>query len=85
MASSISIFVGAPKDVPFSEIFFMESMTSGCACPKIRGPHEDTKSKNLFPSSSKMYCPSPLFIKGGTPPTDLNALTGEFTPPGMYF
>jgi hypothetical protein len=31
-----------------------------------------------------MRCdPAPLFINSGFPPTDLNALTGEFTPPGI--
>src|SRR5512132_2309743 len=34
-------------------------------------------------SASHMWEPSPRTIKGGSPPTDLNARTGESTPPGM--
>ena len=39
----------------------------------------------LLPSSSIKYAPNAFFIKMGVPPTDLNALTGEFTPPGITF
>ena len=37
----------------------------------------------LFPSSSYKYAPFASLIKTGSPPTDLNALTGELTPPGI--
>lgn len=35
-----------------------------------------------FPSASVRYAPSARSTNGGAPPTALNALTGEFTPPG---
>src|SRR4051812_29679649 len=36
-----------------------------------------------FASRSQRYAPMPRTMVGGSPPTDLNARTGEFTPPGM--
>ncbi len=41
-------------------------------------------SINLLSSSSQIWQPSPFFINNGAPSTDLNARTGEFTPPGKY-
>src|SRR5437764_14616978 len=38
-----------------------------------------------FASRSQRYAPTPRTIIGGSPPTDLNARTGEFTPPGITF
>src|ERR1700688_3090311 len=38
---------------------------------------------NSFSSASQMADPSPRTINGGSPPTAPNALTGEFTPPGI--
>src|ERR1700731_1662248 len=38
---------------------------------------------NSFSSASQMCDPFPRTINGGSPPTDPNALTGEFTPPGI--
>src|SRR5262247_3710404 len=37
------------------------------------------------PSASQMRLPAPRSMNGGVPPTARNALTGEFTPPGMTF
>jgi hypothetical protein len=36
----------------------------------------------LLPSTSKAYAPLTWSKTMGLPPTDLNARTGEFTPPG---
>src|SRR5579863_8151377 len=36
-----------------------------------------------FSSASQMCDPLPRTMNGGSPPTDLNARTGEFTPPGI--
>src|ERR1700677_2769373 len=36
-----------------------------------------------FSSASKICEPLPRMIKGGSPPTEPNARTGEFTPPGI--
>jgi hypothetical protein len=41
-----------------------------------------TKSMYLRPSASWMWAPRPFSTKIGVPPTDLNARTGLFTPPG---
>lgn len=38
-----------------------------------------------LPSTSYNLEPSPREIKIGSPPTYLNALTGELTPPGKTF
>src|SRR5258708_3610619 len=38
---------------------------------------------NSFSSASQMCEPFPRTINGGSPPTEPNARTGEFTPPGM--
>ena len=49
----------------------------------MRGPQLPIKSIYLFPSTSVIQAPFPLWIKRGVPPTLLNAQTGEFTPPGI--
>src|ERR671921_2147981 len=36
-----------------------------------------------LPSTSKMYEPSPRSMNRGSPPTERNARTGLFTPPGI--
>src|SRR5579884_471829 len=38
-----------------------------------------------FPSTSTILLPFAFLIKRGFPPTDLNARTGELTPPGIRF
>ena len=38
---------------------------------------------NELPSTSKMREPSPRSMNSGSPPTDRNARTGLFTPPGI--
>src|ERR1700683_532437 len=38
---------------------------------------------NSFSSASQMCEPLPRTINGGSPPTEPNARTGEFTPPGI--
>src|SRR5215212_2332100 len=47
------------------------------------GPQEPTQSMYCRLSASKMREPCPCSMKGGVPPTPLNARTGELTPPGM--
>ncbi len=41
-ATTVSISVGAPNDRPFSAVFCTTPITSGCAWPRIIGPHEPT-------------------------------------------
>src|SRR5580704_8212280 len=38
---------------------------------------------NSFSSASQMCEPIPRTMNGGSPPTEPNARTGEFTPPGI--
>src|SRR5512139_964176 len=38
-----------------------------------------------LPSASQKYGPSARAMNRGVPPTERNARTGEFTPPGMDF
>src|SRR6266496_962259 len=38
---------------------------------------------NSFSSASQICDPLPRTINGGSPPTERNARTGEFTPPGI--
>src|SRR5215213_3948247 len=47
------------------------------------GPQEHTRSTSSFPSTSWRYGPLALLMNRGVPPTDRNARTGEFTPPGV--
>ena len=63
---------------------FADSLiTSGWACPSIMGPQDPTKSINSLPSTSVIMHPSALATNSGSQPTDLQARTGELTPPGM--
>ncbi len=41
-ASSTSPAVGAPKLVPRAAAWDTAASTAGCACPWIKGPHEQT-------------------------------------------
>ena len=84
-ANSFSSLVGAPKLAPLAAVVQIASVTASLACPKISGPHEQQKSMNSLPSASQTWEPFPLSKNKGFPPTDLNARTGEFTPPGKYF
>ncbi len=43
-ASSTSPIVGVPNDSPDDAAARVASTTSGWACPRIIGPHEDTRS-----------------------------------------
>ena len=43
-ASSISASVGAPNDSPRPAAARTASTTAGCACPRIIGPQEQTRS-----------------------------------------
>ena len=77
-----SCTVGVPKDVPLFTASTIAFRICSLLCPRISGPHEQQKSINSFPSASQTLHPSPFEINNGVPPTDLNALTGELTPPG---
>ena len=44
LASWLSAGVGAPNDRPLAAALVTASTTAGCACPKIIGPHEQTRS-----------------------------------------
>ena len=57
LAICVSNSVGIPYEVPLSILFFISLIISGCACPRIIGPHEDMKSMYLFPSTSYKYAP----------------------------
>jgi hypothetical protein len=43
-ASRLSAGVGAPNDRPDAAAVVTASTTAGCACPRIIGPHEQTRS-----------------------------------------
>ncbi len=81
----ISSSVGAPKLVPISKAFKSASLIKGGLCPNKCGPQLPIYSMYSFPSTSQNFDPTPQLINKGSPPTDLNARTGEFTPPGIYF
>jgi hypothetical protein len=81
-ASSFSNLVGAPNDEPFCNVETIFSYTFGWLCPKMSGPQLQQKSMNSLSSSSQMRQPSPRLMNNGDPSTDLNARTGELTPPG---
>ncbi len=51
-ASSISPSVGVPNESPSSAAFCVAATTAGCACPRIIGPHELTRSTYRLPSAS---------------------------------
>ncbi|CAM5304096.1 hypothetical protein SALBM311S_11518 [Streptomyces alboniger] len=74
---------GVPKDVPRETASWTAAMTSGCACPRIMGPQEQTRSTYSRPSASVRYGPVPDTMNRGVPPTARKARTGEFTPPGV--
>ena len=82
-ASSTSPSLGVPNDVPRASAADGASITAGCACPRIIGPQEQTRSTYSRPSASVRYGPVPDTMNRGVPPTARNARTGEFTPPGV--
>ncbi len=43
-ASSTSPRVGVPNDRPAAAAAWTALTTAGCACPRIIGPHDDTRS-----------------------------------------
>ena len=45
----------APNERPCAAVSFTDSMTAGCACPRIAGPHEPTGSTYSLPSASTTY------------------------------
>ena len=51
-ASSTSPGVAVPKEVPCTSAAEMAEVTAGCACPRIIGPHEHTRSTYSRPSTS---------------------------------
>ena len=61
----------------------MASKIIGFEWPRIMGPHEPMKSMYWFSSSSIKIGPLADLKKTGLPSMFLNALTGEFTPPGI--
>lgn len=82
-ASATSPVPGVPNDVPRATASCTAAVTSGCAWPRIIGPHEQTRSTYSRPSASVRYGPFPDTMNRGVPPTARNARTGEFTPPGV--
>src|ERR1022692_3545950 len=82
-ASSTSPGVAVPNDVPRAAACVTAAVISGWACPRIIGPHEQTRSTYIRPSTSVRYGPRPELMNTGVPPTAPNARTGELTPPGM--
>src|ERR1700728_4707531 len=75
--------VTAPNEVPSARAAATAPTTDGCACPRIIGPQEHTRSTYSRPSTSVRQGPDPRTMNRGTPPTAPNARTGEFTPPGV--
>ena len=51
--------VAVPNDVPSSAAARTASTTGGLACPRIIGPHEQTRSTYRLPSASVRYGPLP--------------------------
>src|SRR5204863_474031 len=51
-ASAPSGAAGVPNDVPAATALVTASTTSGCACPRMSGPHEHTRSTYSLPSTS---------------------------------
>src|SRR5580693_3416416 len=82
-ASDTSPGVAAPNDVPRSSAADTADTTAGCACPRIIGPHEQTRSTYDFPSTLRRYAPEPLSMNRGVPPTGPKALRVEITRPGV--
>ena len=82
-ASSTSPGVAVPNEVPPASAAETAASTDGCACPRIIGPQEHTRSTYSRPSASVRYGPDPRTMNRGVPPTAPNARTGEFTPPGV--
>ncbi len=82
-ASSTSLRVGVPYDVPRVTASWTAASTSGWAWPSSSGPHEQIRSTYSLPSTSRSQAPRPEAMNLGVPPTALKALTGEFTPPGV--
>lgn len=81
-ASSVSAGVEAPNDRPRAAASCTAFTTLGCACPSSAGPQEQTRSTYSRPSTSVTNGPRAPTRKRGVPPTERNARTGEFTPPG---
>ena len=82
-ASSTSLRVGVPYDVPRATASATAACTSGWAWPRRSGPHEQIRSTYSLPSTSRSHAPDPEAMNRGVPPTALKARTGEFTPPGV--
>ncbi len=51
-ASSVSPGVDAPNDSPRDAACCTASTVPGCACPRIAGPHDATRSTYSRPSAS---------------------------------
>lgn len=51
-ASATSPSPGVPKEVPRATASCTAAITSGCACPRIIGPQEHTRSTYSRPSES---------------------------------
>ncbi len=51
-ASSTSPGVTVPNEVPSASAAAVALVTAGCACPRIIGPHEHTRSTYSLPSTS---------------------------------
>src|SRR5947208_16745910 len=49
-ANSTSASVGAPQDVPRAAVFFICWTIFGCACPKLRGPHDAAQPVYFLPA-----------------------------------
>src|SRR5262245_242207 len=82
-ARCVSSTHGAPNTVPRAARRATRRAMRESPCPTICAPHAQTKSTYSRPSASLTRAPLPLRIVSGVPPTDLNARTGDETPPGM--
>ena len=83
LARLFSAAEGAPNDKPLVAASWTASTIAGWALPWSIGPQEDTKSTYSFPSTSRRWLPLAESMNTGVPPTEPNARTGEFTPPGI--
>ena len=83
-AISVSMVVHAPNVDPEWAALLIDSIISLLQCPKINGPQDEIQSMYSLLSMSIILLPIPFLKNIGLPSTLLNALTGEFTPPGIF-
>ena len=80
-ANSFSLRVGAPKKITIRNSLLQFLRVLRDDCDQNEWSPTAAKINELIPSASTIWHPSPFSRNKGVPPTERNALTGEFTPP----